>query len=144
MESQNVIVNIPKTMEKYFGCSGKMLKPSPAVVASLVATIPKNQVITLDALCKKLAKKFKTEVACPVTTEKSLCVAALESVANSTHLPYWRVLKKHGELIRKFPDGIDGHAALLLKEGHQIVSTGKSKAVKDFERVVFTRLTSGK
>lgn len=136
MESQNVIVNIPKTMEKYFGCSGKMLKPSPATVASLVALIPKNQVITLDALRKKLAKKFKTEVACPATTEKSLCVAAIESVANNTHLPYWRVLKKHGELIRKLPNGIDGQAALLLKEGHQITSTGQSKAVNDFERVL--------
>lgn len=136
MESENAIVDIPKTMEKYFGCSGKMLKPSPASVAALVVLIPKKQVITLDALCKKLAKQFKTEVACPATTEKSLCVAAQESIANNTPLPYWRVLKRHGELIRKFPNGIDGHAALLLKEGHQIISTGKSKVVNDFERAL--------
>lgn len=136
MESLDTIVGIPKTMEKYFGCSGKMLKPSPSTVASLIKTIPKGQVGTIDAVCRKLAKKFKTEIACPARTEKSLCVAATESVAKNTHLPYWRVLKKNGELIRKLPNGIEGHAANLIKEGHKIVSTSKSKGVEDFESVL--------
>ena len=136
MESQDTIVSIPKTMEKYFGCSGKMLKPSPSTVASLITTIPKGRVSTIDAVCKKLARKFKTEVACPATTEKSLCLAAAESVTKNTRLPYWRVLKKSGELIRKLPNGIEGHAADLTKEGHKIVSTSKSKGVEDFESVL--------
>ena len=136
MEPQDTIVNIPKTMEKYFGCSGKMLKPSPNTVASIIKKIPEGRVATIDALCKILAKKFKTEIACPATTEKSLCLAATESVAKNTRLPYWRVLKKNGELIRKLPNGIEGHAANLVKEGHKIVSTSKSKALKDFEGVL--------
>lgn len=136
MDSQDVIVNIPKTMEKYFGCSGKMFKPSPNTVTSLVKKIPKGQVVTIDTMCKKLAKKFKTEVTCPATTEKSLCVAAAEAAAKKTHLPYWRVLKKSGELIRKFPGGIEGHAAHLRAEGHKIVAAGKSKGVGNFERVL--------
>lgn len=136
MEPQDAIVSIPKTMEKYFGYSGKMLKPSPNTVASIIKKIPKGRVITIDALCKKLAKKFKTEIACPATTEKSLCLAATESVTKNTHLPYWRVLKKNGELIRKLPNGIEGHAASLVKEGHKIVSTSKSKSLKDFEGVL--------
>lgn len=136
MESQDAIVEIPKTMEKYFGCSGKMLKPSPRTVAALIQTIPKGRVATMDAVCKKLAQKYKTEVACPATTEKSLCMAAAESVEQNTGLPYWRVLKKNGELIQKFPDGINGHAAHLAREGHQIISTSKSKGVVAFESVL--------
>ena len=136
MEPQDVIVSIPKTMEKYFGCAGKMLKPSPSTVASLVKSIPKGRVATIDALCKKLAKKYQTEVACPATTEKSLCLAAAESIEKNTRLPYWRLLKKSGELIQKLPGGIKGHAACLAKEGHKIVSTSKSKGVQDFESVL--------
>lgn len=135
MESEDTIVAIPKTMEKYFGRSGKMLRPMPATVASLVEKIPEGRVATLDGLCKELARNFETEVACPATTEKSLCLAAAESIARESHLPYWRVLRKSGELIRKFPDGIEGHAARLQQEGHLIVSTSKSKGLKDFEPV---------
>lgn len=135
MEPQDIIVDIPKTMEKYFGCSGKMLKPSPDSVASLIKKIPEGQVATLDAICKSLAKKFKTEVTCPATTEKSLCLAAAESVIKNAPLPYWRVLKKNSELIRKLPNGIEGHAASLMKEGHKIASTSKSKCVEEFECV---------
>ena len=136
MEPQDTIVSIPKTMEKYFGCSGKMLKPSPNTVASIIKKIPEGRVATIDTLCKKLAQKFKTEIACPATTEKSLCLAATESVVKNTCLPYWRVLKKNGELIRKLPNGIEGHAENLVKEGHKIVSTSKSKSLKDFESVL--------
>ena len=136
MESQDAIVNIPKTMEKYFGCSGKMLKPSPSTVASLIKKIPEGRVATIDAVCKILAKKFKTEIACPATTEKSLCLAATESVTKNTRLPYWRVLKKNSELIRKLPNGVEGHAANLMKEGHKIISTSTSKGLKDFESVL--------
>lgn len=136
MEPQDTIVSIPKTMEKYFGCSGKMLKPSPSTVAALIKKIPEGRVATLDSLCKTLAKKFKTEITCPATTEKSLCLAATESVTNNTCLPYWRVLKKNGELIRKLPNGVEGHATNLMKEGHKIVSTSKSKGLKDFESVL--------
>lgn len=136
MEPQDTIVSIPKTMEKYFGCSGKMLEPSPDTVASLISRIPESRVVTMDALCKQLAKKFKTEIACPATTEKSLCAAAAESVAKNTHLPYWRILKKSGALIPKFPGGIQGHAESLIKEGHAIVPVSKSKGLKDLGRVL--------
>jgi alkylated DNA nucleotide flippase Atl1 len=136
MKPKDAIVSIPKTMEKYFGCAGKMLKPSPRTVASLIKTIPKGRVATIDAVCKKLARKYKTEVACPAATEKSLCLAAAESVEKKTGLPYWRVVKRTGELIPKLPDGIRGHAASLAKEGHKIVSTSRSKGVEDFEAVL--------
>lgn len=134
MESQDEIVDIPKTMERFFGCAGKMLQPSPATVAAVIVKIPKGWVITIDALCKKLAKDFKTEVACPATTEKSLCLAAATSIEENLKLPYWRVLKKSGELNAKYPHGIEGQAAHLIKEGHVMVATKKSKTVSDFEQ----------
>ncbi len=136
MEPKDAIVSIPKTMEKYFGCSGEMLKPSPNTVAALIQKIPEGRVTTLDAVCKQLAKKFKTTIACPATTEKSLCLAAIESTEKNTRLPYWRVLKKNGELIRKLPGGIEGHAAHLMNEGHKIISTSTSKGLQSFENVL--------
>lgn len=136
MAPQDTIVSIPKTMEKYFGCSGKMLKPSPDTVASLINRIPEGRVVTMDALCKKLAKKFKTQVACPATTEKSLCAAASESIVRNTRLPYWRILKKSGALIPKLPGGIQGQAECLIREGHVIVPVSKSKGLKNPERVL--------
>ena len=134
MESQDAIVSIPKTMEKYFGCSGKMLKPSPTTIASIIAKIPEGRVATIDAVCKELAKKYKTDVACPATTEKSLCLAASESITKNTRLPYWRVLKRNGDLIKKLPNGVEGHAVNLIKEGHKIILKNKSKGLEDFER----------
>lgn len=137
MEPQNEIVDIPKTMEKFFGCSGKMLKPSPATVAAAIRKIKRGQVTTIGALCKKLAQDFKTEATCPATLEKSLCLAATRSIAENKTLPYWRVLKNSGELNRKFPDGVEGQAANLIGEGHEIIPAKKSIIVKDFENLLY-------
>jgi len=50
--------------------------------------------------------------------------------------PYWRTLKSKGELNEKYPEGLEGHAVRLEKEGHIIEPDrkGRPKKVKDFEK----------
>jgi alkylated DNA nucleotide flippase Atl1 len=50
----------------------------------------------------------------------------------SDETPYWRTLKKDGELNEKYPDGIEGQKALLEAEGHTIIQKGKKYFVQDY------------
>jgi hypothetical protein len=61
---------IPKTMEKFFGCSGKMVKPSADTVKTVVRKIRKGKVVTLYQLREKLTKDFSVQTACPASTTK--------------------------------------------------------------------------
>lgn len=128
MEQEDEITSIPKTMEKFFGCSGKMLKPCPATVEALVKKVPKGKLTTTELIRKKLAITYKVQATCPATTDK-----ALQAIASSTKkTAYWRVLKKNGALIAKFPGDVEGHAKLLRKEGFTVDKKGKVPTVKDF------------
>jgi len=46
---------------------------------------------------------------------------------------YWRVVKKKGVLLTKFPNGVSGHAALLKKEGLEIDMSKKHPSVKNYD-----------
>lgn len=127
---EDVIEAIPKTMEKFFGCSGKMVRPSPDTVKALVKKIRKGKVVTLDQLREKLAKDFGVEAACPASTTKALQILAKEAKPVS----YWRVLKKNGELMPKFPGGVDGHAELLQGEGFDVDFSKKAPVVMGYEK----------
>ena len=128
MNQDDVITNIPTTMEKFFGCSGKMLKPCPATIEALIKKIPKGKLSTTELIRKKLSAEFSVQATCPATTDK-----ALQAIANTTmKTAYWRVLKKEGELIAKYPGGVENHAALLIKEGFTIDKNGKAPTVKGY------------
>ena len=120
---------IPRTMEKFFGCSGKMVKPSHSTVKNVVKKVRKGKVITLDQLREKLAKDFGVQAACPASTTKALQILSREEKP----ICYWRVIKKKGELISKYPNGQKGHAALLETEGFEIDFSKKEPYVVDFE-----------
>ena len=127
------IVDISPARERYFGCSGKMLLPSPATVAAQIKQIPEHHLVTLDLLQKKLAEQFQVEVTCPVTTRKALHALAQDT---SQQVACWRVVRKHGELFAHFPGGAEGHAALLRKEGFTIDTSGKAPRVQQFKESV--------
>lgn len=130
METQeDVIVDISEKRQKYFGCSGKMLLPSPATVAAQIQQIPEHHLITTDLLQKKLADQFNVQVTCPIATQKALQAIAKDA---SKRVAYWRVIRKHGELFALFPGGVEGHAALLRKEGFTIDRQGKAPKVAQF------------
>lgn len=112
----DVVECIPKTMEKFLGCTGKLVKPSPDTVESLLRQIRKGKIATISQLREKIAKDFNVETACPAATMKALQLISKQEQAKC----FWRVVTAKGELISKFPGGVAGHAELLLREGHQI------------------------
>ncbi len=126
----DAIIDISPAREKFFGCSGKMLLPSPATIEALLAKIPAHQLITTELLQSKLAAQFHVEVTCPVTTRKALQTIAKNSV---NKIDYWRVLKKDGGLLAIFPGGVEGHAARLRTVGFTIDSKGKNPKVHNYK-----------
>jgi hypothetical protein len=132
MQYQQVdaIVDIPPNRVRYFGTTGKMLLPSPATIAALIQRIPAHKLITTDLLRQRLTDQFEVEGTCPITTQKSLQVVAYDVV---TQVPYWRVIRQNGNLMAKFPGGVESHAALLRQEGFTIDTAGKIPSVKQFK-----------
>lgn len=69
-----------------------------------------------------------------------LCTASVRSGRSSVErggtdeTPWWRTLKKDGELNEKYPEGIDGQKLRLEMEGHTVVQKGKRYFVKDYEQ----------
>jgi 6-O-methylguanine DNA methyltransferase, DNA binding domain len=124
---QDVIVDISATQKKSLGTSGKMLLPCPATVEAVLQQIPASKLMTTELLRKELAAQFNVDATCPFNTK--LCLRALANDASKT-LPYWRVLKKNGDLLAYFPGGVFGHAAQLRQEGFIVDITGKIPKVK--------------
>jgi len=116
-------------MEKFFGCSGKMVKPSASTVKSIIKKVQKGELVTIEQIRKNLANDFDVQTACPASITKSLQFLSKED--NS--ICYWRVVKKKGELISKFPNGVEGRALLLRKEGFEIDFSKENSVVIGFE-----------
>ena len=131
--NKDKIETIPKTMEKFFGCSGKMVKPSTDTVKEVVRKIKKGKLATLEQLREKIASDFGVETTCPASTTKALQALSQES----RPVCYWRIVKKKGELISIFPEGVEGHASLLEKEGFEIDFSKKNQVVVGYD----TKLT---
>lgn len=126
---EDKVESIPATMEKYLGCKGKMVKPSPETVKMIVKKVRKGKLITLLQLREKLAIDFSVQTACPAATAKSLQLLAQEEKP----VCYWRVITAKGELIGKYPGGLDSHAALLESEGAEVDLSKKKPVVANYE-----------
>jgi alkylated DNA nucleotide flippase Atl1 len=124
---------------------GRFVIPAPREVAALMKQVPRGRVVTISELRAALAKKHKTDFACPLTTGIFSWIAAhaaaeAEAVGEKRVTPYWRTLKTGGEINPKFPGGVAAVAKRLLAEGHKLVSKGKRTRVADYEKKLFTRL----
>jgi hypothetical protein len=76
-----------------------MLVPSPQIVDAFIRAIPHGQGMDVPMLRRRLARKYKAEVTCPITMGFQLRIVAeamLEVHANGVPLknltPVWRVL----------------------------------------------------
>jgi alkylated DNA nucleotide flippase Atl1 len=127
---EDLIVDISKAREKFFGCSGKMLVPSHQTVQALLRRIPQHQLATTELIQRTLAAQFNVEVTCPVATRKALQAIAKDSSGN---LAFWRVVKKNGELMAIYPGGIAVQAEQLTQQGFEIDSTTKKPKVLNFK-----------
>jgi hypothetical protein len=136
------VVNGPATWEKRFG-GRKVLVPTPLLVDGLIGKIKRGKLITVKRIREQLAKDFKADSTCPLTTGIFLRIIA--EVAEEDRqkgkeqiTPYWRVIKDDGSLNPKYPGGVEGQAAHLEEEEHKI-TPGKGKKppkVQDFEKAL--------
>lgn len=124
---------------------GRFVIPAPREVDALMRQVPRGRLVTINELRAALAKKHKTDFACPLTTGIFTWIAAhaaaeaeAEGVKRIT--PFWRTLKTGGEINPKYPGGIDGVARRLRGEGHEIVTKGKRTFVEGFHGRLFKKL----
>lgn len=127
-------------MAKRFG-TGKMLIATPLLVDAQIRKIKKGKLVTTRIIREKLARDFKADFTCPLTTGIFTNIAAraaeeYRAAGRKNTTPYWRVVKDEGGLNEKFPGGEKDHAAKLRAEGHKLEKSlrGKKLRVKDFEK----------
>lgn len=126
----------PKEISRYGGT--KLLIAPPLAYDEIMKKVPKGKVITSDYIRSYLAKKHGADNTCPLTAGIFINIAAkasIERVVDET--PYWRTLKKDGELYEKYPEGIDRQKFHLGIEDHTIIQKGKRYFVKDYKEKFF-------
>ena len=134
------IVKVPPKMSR-FG-SGTMLIPTPKLIDAMIRMVPKGKLVTVSELRRKLARDFRTDVTCPLTTGifvRIAAEAAEEDRANGKKriAPYWRVIKDDGSMNPKLPGGIAQQARHLGAEGFEVANKGKTPRVQDFDGRLF-------
>ncbi len=137
------VIDIPPRMQKRWG-HGQLVIPTPLEVDQVMKKVPKGKLITLQEIRSLLAKKYKVELACPVTVGIFIWIAShaaeeMMSEGKTNITPYWRTLKTGGLLNPKYPGGIHAQTEHLKAEGHVIENDKNKKSfqVKNFEKYLF-------
>ncbi len=123
------VEKIPARMKKNWG-QGTIVIPAPREVDAIMKRVPSGQVITINQIRERLAKKHGATMTCPITTGIFAWIAAhaaeeQRAAGKTETTPYWRTLKGDGELNPKYPGGLELQRELLIEEGHQVVKKGK-------------------
>ena len=76
-----------------------MLIPTPKIIDAFIAKIPRGASMDVKTLRTKLAKNYKAQVTCPITTGfhlRAVAEVALEKLKGGAKIseitPFWRVL----------------------------------------------------
>jgi hypothetical protein len=134
------IVTITDKMSKRWGKSGDTcVIPAPMEVDEIMRKVPKGRLTTINQIRKKLARKHKATIGCPITTGIFAWLAAhaaeeAKAEGKKKTTPYWRTLKEGGVINEKYPSGVNEQRGLLKKEGFKVISKGKKFLVADFEK----------
>lgn len=129
-------VTDPKAVLRYGGT--KMLIAPPLAYDEIMKKVPTGKIITSDYIRGYLSKKHGADYTCQLTAGIFINIAAHASVERGTdETPYWRTLKKDGELNEKYPEGIEGQKFHLEMEGHTIIQKDKRYFVKDYSDKLF-------
>lgn len=101
-----------------------MLIPSPSIVDAFIRKIPAGKSMDVKTMRRKLARKYKAEVTCPITTGfhlRTVAEAALEAHKQGAALeditPFWRVLDAEAPTTAKLSCGAAFVTKLRRKEG---------------------------
>ena len=129
-------VTDPVTIDRFGG--NKMLISPPLEYDEVMKKVPYGKVITSDIIRKYLAKRHNADFTCHLTCGIFINIVAKASAErDSNKTPYWRTLKKNGELNEKYPDGIEGQKMCLETEGHRISKKGKRFFVVGYSEKMF-------
>lgn len=128
-------------MVKRFGC-GNMLIAPPLEYDEVMKRIPEGKLITSDEIKFYLARKYNADFTCQLTAGIFINIVAnasqeRENLGSKDITPYWRTLKKSGELNEKYPGGIDQQKMLLEMEGHKVLQKGKRYFVEDYRNALY-------
>ncbi len=113
--------------------------PSPIEVDELMRAVLKGNLTTINSMREKIAKRYKADAGCPITTGIFAWIASYAAeesrdLGKKRITPYWRTLKNGGELNPKYPGGIKQQSEALKSEGHSIITKGKRSFVESFEK----------
>ena len=134
------IVRVPAKWQKRFG-TGTMAIAHPLHVDALIRTVKRGKLVTQTQIRERLAKKYRADHTCPLTTGIFVRIAAEAAeedrrAGKSRITPYWRVVRDDGSLNEKFPGGPPSQARRLRAEGFAIAPGKGSKLprVKEFAK----------
>jgi hypothetical protein len=134
------VVEISGRMRATWG-KGTVVIPAPREVDALMRAVPEGRLTTLNDLRAALARKHGATIGCPITTGIFAWIAAHAAeeslVAGASRVtPYWRTLKRNGELNPKYPGGVAAQAVHLRAEGHAVDEPRgkKQPRVRDYEK----------
>ena len=101
--------------------------------------MPYGKLITVDRIRAFLAARHDADFTCPLTCGIFVNIAAHASFERDgvDETPWWRTLKKDGELNEKYPEGIDGQRLRLEMEGHEVIQKGKRYFVKAYAETLY-------
>ncbi|UWG95576.1 MGMT family protein [Dehalobacter sp. DCM] len=134
-------IGYDEKMAKRFG-SGYMLIAAPLDYDHIMNKIQPGKLMTSEIIRSYLAKKHQADFTCQLTAGIFINIVANASEErkaagdDSNPTPYWRTLKKDGELNEKYPGGLDNHKYLLEREGHTIINKGKKQYVLNYEKAL--------
>lgn len=118
---------------------GTIVIPAPIEVDEVMRKIPKGKLTTINDIREYLARKHGATIGCPITTGIFANIAAhaaeedeLEGRKRIT--PYWRTLKKGGEINEKYPGGVEEQIKKLEAEGFSVIVKGKKAKIADFDK----------
>ena len=130
------VVQLAGEAAKRFG--GETLAiPAPREVDALMRKVPRGKLATTIELQSAVARRHRAAAGCGITTGIFAWMAAhaadeAASAGESEITPYWRILKKDGELNPKYPGGIPALITRLEAEGHAVFQKGKRFFVRDY------------
>ena len=142
-------LNNSKDLPKYFDSSndkfsrkfgvGRFVIPAPLEIDALMRKVPKGKLTIINELRTALARKHKTDFACPITTDIFSWIAAnaadeMARQGRKRITPYWRTLKSDVQINPRYPGGGEAIRGTLEAEGHTVIQKGKRFLVEDFQR----------
>lgn len=102
--------------------AGRLLLPTPRLIAEVVASIPRGTVMTIGQVRRALAERFEADRTCPLMTGIFATILAgvvAEDLGErrKPRWPIWRLVRDDGTLHPKWPLDPLYRATMLRQEG---------------------------